>query len=66
MALRRIFFQFGALAGCVGCGLTLWWALTQHNLDFLQASLRALGAGAAILFISLIISGIIEKLGGTE
>ena len=64
MALRRMFLQLGALAGVAAFCLTLILALNRHNLDMLQASLRAIGAGVAVLFVALLISGLIEKLGG--
>ena len=64
MALRRMILQFGALAGVAAFCLTLILALQQHNLDILQASVRAIGAGVAVLFLSLIISRFIEMLGG--
>ena len=65
MEMRRIFFQFGALAGCAAFGITLWLALSRGQLDLLQACLRAVGAGIAILLFTVFISGIVEKLGGS-
>jgi predicted phage tail protein len=59
-----MFIQMSVIAGCAAVGLTLWFALTQYHLDFAQASLRAVGVGLAIMGFSLLISGVIEKLGG--
>lgn len=44
-------------------GLTLWITLTQQEMNFIEASLRAVGAGIAILLVSLLLSGLITKLG---
>lgn len=62
MALRRIIFQIGVFAGCVACGLTLWRTFSSGNFDLLQTSIRAVGAGVAILALSLIIDRILHKL----
>lgn len=62
--LRRMFFQLSIIAGAVAFALTLWLALIKHQMDFIQASLRAVAAGSAILFIALLLSGLISKLGG--
>lgn len=62
--LRRMFVQMSVIVGCAAVGVTLWIALTQYQLDFAQASLRAVGVGLAVMAFSFIISGIIEKLGG--
>lgn len=65
MALRRMFFQLGLLAGCVAFALTLWQSLTVGQYELLPAALRALGAGCGILIFALIIYGIVERLAGT-
>ena len=62
--MRRIHFQLSVLAACVGFGLTLWRALNREDVDVLQVSLHAVGAGVAIMLFSLLIVGLIEKLGG--
>lgn len=60
--LRRIFLQIGVLAGCLAFILTLWQTL--GTIDVLEACLRATGAGVALLLFALLISRIVEKLGG--
>ncbi len=62
--VRRMFVQMSVIVGCISVGLTLWFSLTQYQLDFAQASLRAVGVGLAVMAFSFIISGVIEKLGG--
>ena len=62
--LRRIFVQMSVIVGCVAVGGTLWYTLTQSHVDFIQASLRAVGVGLAVMAFSFMISGVIEKLGG--
>lgn len=63
MVLRRMLFQVGILAGCVAFIVTLWLTLSGHNFDILQACFRAIGAGVATVSFSLLISGLIIKLG---
>lgn len=64
LLLRRMLVQISVIAGCVAVGLTLWFTLATYHLDFAEACLRAVGVGLATLGVSLLISGIIEKLGG--
>lgn len=64
MALRRMFIQLGIIAGGLTFFFTLWRALSRWELDIFQASVRAVIAGIAVLLCSLLILGIIEKLGG--
>lgn len=62
--MRRIHFQLSILASCVGFGLTLWRSLDGEHVDLLTVSLRAIGAGVAVMVFSLLIVGLVEKLGG--
>ncbi len=61
--MRRIFFQISILCGFVTFVATLWGALTTHNFDPLEATMRAVGSGMAILVFALLIFWMIEKLG---
>lgn len=62
--LRRMFVQMSVIVGCAAVAGTLWYTLIQSQVDFIQACLRAVGVGLAVMAFSFIISGVIEKLGG--
>jgi hypothetical protein len=58
--------MIGTIAGFATCLITLWLSLRQGNTDFLDASMKAIAAGVAVVLFTLLINGIIEKLGGTS
>jgi hypothetical protein len=63
--MRRIFFQVSLLCGFITFAATLWRALATGTYEILQASVRAVGSGMAILVFAMLIFWVIEKLGGT-
>ena len=66
MYLRRMIILLGIVSGCVTFILTLWRALSAWELDLLQASVRAIAAGGAVILFSLLLQGIIIKIGGPD
>ncbi|MHB9130826.1 MAG: hypothetical protein ACYDBB_07010 [Armatimonadota bacterium] len=63
MLIRRILFVLGAIAGCLTFVLSLAFSLSSKNIDFLSACVRAVTAGGAIIILTWLLSGIVEKLG---
>jgi hypothetical protein len=64
IGLRRIFFQIGLLAGLLAFGLTIWLSLGRGNLDFLQASYRAVIAGIVVLVLTLLLFTVVKRMAG--
>ncbi|OPZ88129.1 MAG: hypothetical protein BWY76_00111 [bacterium ADurb.Bin429] len=65
MPQKQIVMQIGLLAAALTCGLLLWRILAHGGTDILDASLRAVGAGLAVVILTLLLCGIIDRLGGT-
>ncbi|HOF90132.1 MAG TPA: hypothetical protein PLZ36_18810 [Armatimonadota bacterium] len=65
MLLKQIIMQIGLLAAALTCGLLLWRLLSHGGTDILDAALRAVVAGLAVVILTLILCGIMDKLGGT-
>jgi len=61
-----MFLQLSMIAGCLAVGGTLARELTQHEVDFWQMSIHAVGAGMATMVCSLLCSRLIQKLGGPD
>jgi len=51
-------------AGVLAFAITLWLMLAHHHVNLLDAVLRAVGAGVAVIGCALLITGILVKLGG--
>ncbi len=66
MALRRIIYQISIWAGVATFLITIWQAMARWGVNLLQASLHAMLAALAVIVVSLMISGIIIRLGNSE
>jgi hypothetical protein len=65
MILKQMVLQIGLIAAILTCGLTLWRMLAGQGADLVDAAIRAVGAGLIVVILSLILCGLIEKLGGS-
>jgi len=62
--MRRTILQLGLLSGVLAFALTLWLTITRYQADLLDAVIRAAVAGGAVIGCTLLITGIVVKLGG--
>lgn len=63
MAWRRMFIQIGSLAGMAAFVLTFWQTMSMvgwQTTAVLGASVRAVGAGGAVLVLALLVLWVIN------